>query len=323
MTHDTTQLFDRMADAYDTLEPWYVHLYERLDALVRATLPPPRAGARALDAGCGTGFQTATLRALGWTVHGVDLSARLLAVARRKWPTAPLACGDLERLPYREAAFDAVVCCGSTLSFVTTPSRALAEIARVLRPGGRLLVECEHKWSLDLVWTLASALVGDPLGYGVTPKDAWRQVARPLREGFRLEYPATLPDGGQAYMRLRTFTMAELGTMLTAAGFTVRRVAGIHAITNVLPSTVLHRARLSPPLDGVYRGLCALDRALTASGAWWLANSLVVSATKGLPWPASSLPGATRPRTESTGRGASTGSADRPAAGTRTPSSAV
>ncbi|MBI2207396.1 MAG: methyltransferase domain-containing protein [Candidatus Rokubacteria bacterium] len=295
MTDDTTQLFDRMADTYDTLEPWYVHLYERLDALLRTTLAPPRPGARALDAGCGTGFQTATLRALGWTVHGVDLSAGLLAVARRKWPSAPLACGDLETLPYRDAAFDAVACCGSTLSFVATPARTLAEIARVLRPGGRLVLECEHKWSLDLVWTVASALVGDPLGYGVTPKGAWRQVARPLREGFRLDYPAPLPDGGQAYMRLRTFTMAELGAMLTAAGFRVRRVAGIHAITNVLPSTLLHRERLARPLEGVYRGLCALDRALTASGAWWLANSLVVSATRELPSPARSLPGTRTP----------------------------
>jgi hypothetical protein len=81
-------------------------------------------------------------------------------------------------------------------------------------------------------------------------------------------------------MRLRTFTMVEMAAMLRATGLTIRRVAGVHAITNLLPSTLLHRERLASPLDGVFRGLCALDRALTRSGAWWLANSLVVTAEK-------------------------------------------
>src|SRR5687767_6234360 len=160
-----------MAGSYDELEPWYEHLYERMHAIIRAVLGPAPAG-RALDAGCGTGFQTALLRDLGFVAHGVDLSAGLLTVARTKLPTAPLARADLEALPYADGCMDAITCCGSTLSFVERPGRAVAELGRVLRPGGTLVLEYEHKWSLDLAWTLVSALTGDSLGYHVRPGDA-------------------------------------------------------------------------------------------------------------------------------------------------------
>ena len=280
MTTNVVRLFDRLADSYDELEPWYEHLYAQLEAIVRATLARPPAGARALDAGCGTGFQSALLRNLGFTTHGVDLSAGLLAIATKNLPDVSFARGDVEALPYRDASFDAVCCCGSTLSFLEAPAHALAEIARVLRPGGLLLLECEHKWSLDLAWAFASALTRDALGYRVTWTEAWRQVARPLREGFRLDYPCALPDGAQAYMRLRLFTMGELDGMLGASGLVRRRVWGIHAATNVIPSTVLHRDVLPRPLAALYRALCALDSVLAGTPARRLANSVVVLATK-------------------------------------------
>src|SRR5262245_16476245 len=124
-----------MAASYDDLEPWYRHLYARLHRLLRATLAPAAPGARALDAGCGTGFQTAIVAEFGYRAHGLDLSARSLAVAQTRLPAAGLVRGDLGRLPYRDASFDAVVCAGSTLDFVDEPARAIAELARVMRPG--------------------------------------------------------------------------------------------------------------------------------------------------------------------------------------------
>ena len=280
MSHDVASLFDRMAGAYEDLEPWYQHLYERLHTIVTDAARPGRPPHRALDAGCGTGFQTAVLRDLGFVPHGVDLSAGLLAVARGKLPGVPFVRGDLEALPYRDESVEIVTCCGSTLSFVEHPARALTEIGRVLRPGGTVVVEFEHKWSLDLAWGFVSALTGDALGYGVSLAAAVRQVARPLREGFRLDYPVALPDGAQAYMRLRLFTMAEIGAMLRPARLVPRRVFGIHAVTNLLPSTLLHRARLPGALDRVYRALAALDGRLTETPVRRLANSVVVVASK-------------------------------------------
>jgi SAM-dependent methyltransferase len=273
MERATARLFDAMAEEYDTLEPWYEHLYAVLHAIVVESLavapagPPPRA----LDAGCGNGFQTAVLERLGYRTHGVDIAGRLLARARERRPASTFALASVEALPFAPASFDAVVCCGSTLSFVDDPRAALGELARVLKPGGRLLVEVEHRFSLDLAWTLASALGGGVLGYGVPLGAAWRSVTRRPREGCVVEYPG--------YGRLRLFTRTEVGAMLTGVGLRPRRWWGIHTVTNVIPSTVLHRGTLRPLTAALYRPLRALDARLSRrSWAARLANSLVVLA---------------------------------------------
>src|SRR5262245_58106433 len=271
----TARLFDAMAEEYDVLEPWYEHLYPLLHRILGEVLARPREGRRrrALDAGCGTGFQTAVLDALGYESHGTDVAARLLTVARRRVPSAALARASVEALPYRDASFDAVACCGSTLSFVDDPAATLAEVGRVLVPGGKLFLECEHRFSLDLGWGLVSALVGDGLGYGLTPAVAWRQIVRRPRESCTVTYPG--------YGRLRLFTRRELAAMLDAARLRPVRWWGIHSITNLIPSTVLHRERLGPFTAALYTRLRALDARLAASPlARSVANSLVVLAEK-------------------------------------------
>ena len=271
ITDDVSRRFDAMAAEYDVLEPWYEHLYARVHAmLVSALAPLPGARRpRALDAGCGHGFQTALLHDLGYETHGVDLAAALLALARQRVPGARLARADITALPYPDEAFDVATCCGSTLSFVHDADRALHELARVLRPGGRLLLECEHKWSLDLAWAAASALTGDPLGYGTPIRTLSRALHRPFRAALTLPYPG--------YGTLTLFTGRDLRTRLLRAGLQVRRAWGIHAFTNLIPSTILHRPRVSRALAAVYRLLCALDTVWAPPA---IANSLAVVAVK-------------------------------------------
>ena len=271
-------LFDAMAPEYDVLEPWYEHFYARLHAILTRTLAPSAETTRprALDAGCGHGFQTALLQDLGYETHGVDVAAALLALTRRRLPSAALARADVTALPYRDGSFDVVNCCGSTLSFVDDVDRALAEIARVLRPGGRVLLDCEHKWSVDLAWTAASALARDALGYGTPPAALWRALRRPLRAPFVLSYPG--------YGRLTFFSVRDLHARLARAGLRAQRTWGIHALTNVIPSTVLHRPRISRALAAVYRVLRTLDTALAPAA---IASSIVVLAVK-TPQPATS-----------------------------------
>jgi SAM-dependent methyltransferase len=272
MTSAVARLFDAMAPTYDELEPWYEHLYAVLHRILRETIGrAPAAGGRALDAGCGTGFQSALLTDLGWDAHGVDVSAGLLAVARRRLPGAAFALASVETLPYPDALFDVAVCCGSTLSFVDDPARALAELGRVLRPGGRLLLDCEHRPSLDLAWTLASALTGDALGYGVRAREAWRAII--AGRSLRLTYPG--------YGLLWLFTRHELTAMLATAGLTPVRTWGLHNVTNLLPSTLLHRPRPPRALAGAFRALCRLDAQVVATApARALANNLVILAER-------------------------------------------
>jgi SAM-dependent methyltransferase len=269
------RVFDGMAADYDELEPWYEHLYARLHAILRQTLGGVQAtaGAMALDAGCGTGFQAAVLAELGYRTHGIDLAPALLAVARRRLPGASFVHGRLETLPYADASFHAVACCGSTLSFVAEPTAAVSELGRVLHPGGRLLLEVEHKWSADLAWMAASALTGDPLGYGVSAGTLGRALMRPLAESCVLPYPG--------YGGLRLFTGRELGRLLDLAGLSIVRAWGIHSATGCLPSTLLHRRRLPAILRPVYATLRTVDRWIArVPGARGLASSLVVLAVK-------------------------------------------
>jgi SAM-dependent methyltransferase len=264
-----------MAESYDELEPWYEHLYAVLHRLVRAELRPPPGNRppRALDVGCGTGFQTTILLELGYETLGLDVSAGALRAARSRCAGACLLQGDAEALPCRDGTMDLIISCGSTLSFVSHPERAFAEIARVLRPGGRFLFEVEHRWSLDLGWRLLSSLAGDPLGYRVRPREARRALAPPLGASVAIDYPG--------YPPIRLFTRSAIDRLLAGHGLAPVRAWGIHGVTNVIPSTVLHREALGRTAAALYRGLRALDGALAGTRAGRaLANSLVVLASK-------------------------------------------
>src|SRR4051812_22654867 len=100
---------------------------------------------RVLDVGSGPGFLVASLAAAvgaGGTVHGVDQSAPMNALARELIATVPWATiddGDVVELPYADGAFDAAVST-QVYEYVADLPRALAELRRVLRPGGRALV---------------------------------------------------------------------------------------------------------------------------------------------------------------------------------------
>jgi SAM-dependent methyltransferase len=276
VTTGAGRFFDAMAASYDDLEPWYEHLYGVLHCLLRTELAlraAPSRRLRALDAGCGTGFQTAILLELGYATVGVDVSAGLLDVARRRLANARVLQGDLEELPCGDATFDVAVSFGSTFSFLADPGGALREIARVLRPGGRLLLEVEHRWSLDLFWRLASSVAGDPLGYEVTPAEAGRAFGRPLAGGIWIDYPG--------YPPLRLFTRSELDGLVAAAGLVPVRWWGIHSATNLVPSTLLHRPRLGRTLARLFRGLTRIDQRLAGTRLGRsAANSLVILARK-------------------------------------------
>jgi SAM-dependent methyltransferase len=91
-----------------------------------------------LDVGCGSGLALRLAADRGATVTGLDASAALLEHARRRVPGAPLVQGELEELPFEDAAFDAVTGFNS-FQYAARPAVALREAARVLAPGGHVL----------------------------------------------------------------------------------------------------------------------------------------------------------------------------------------
>jgi SAM-dependent methyltransferase len=97
----------------------------------------------ALDAACGTGRHAHHLARLGHSVTGVDSAPDMLARARTRVPEATFRLGDLGRLPVRDRAMDLVVC-SLALTHVASLVPVLAEFARVLRPGGQLVLSDVH-----------------------------------------------------------------------------------------------------------------------------------------------------------------------------------
>ncbi len=93
-------------------------------------------GQRLLDVCCGTGLVAAAAAAHGLSVTGIDISESMIAQASKKGLAVEFEVGDAEALSFPDASFDRVVC-NFGLYHLPDPDRAIAEAARVLKPGGR------------------------------------------------------------------------------------------------------------------------------------------------------------------------------------------
>ncbi len=98
----------------------------------------PRPGERALDVACGPGIVTSALDAVGVLSFGIDLTLEMIREAGARG--GDYLQGDVERLPLKDATFDVAVCRNSFHHFAD-PEGVAREMARVLRRGGRIVVE--------------------------------------------------------------------------------------------------------------------------------------------------------------------------------------
>jgi SAM-dependent methyltransferase len=111
---------------------------------------------RVLDAGCGTGeFAERVARVLGVEVVGVDQSERMVELARTRGLEAQVA--DVRRLPFEDGEVDAASA-NWMLYHVADSDRGLGELARVLRPGGRLVAITNSVRHLEEIWGVDVAL---------------------------------------------------------------------------------------------------------------------------------------------------------------------
>lgn len=119
-------------------------------AAVRPRIDPWPAGT-VLDAACGTGRWSEYLAGRGHTVVGVDRSPAMLALARPKIPDGRFLEGRLDALPLDDASVDAAVC-ALAMVHLADLGPAFAELARVVRPGGRVVVSDVHPFLVTLGW---------------------------------------------------------------------------------------------------------------------------------------------------------------------------
>jgi demethylmenaquinone methyltransferase / 2-methoxy-6-polyprenyl-1,4-benzoquinol methylase len=129
-------MFDRITPVYDVMNRvMTVGLDRRWRRLTARAVVRP--GDRVLDACCGTGDLALAAEEAGGEVTGLDFSERMLERARRKSSSVDWVRGDVTALPFGEGAFDAATV-GFGIRNVPNLEVALRELARVLRPGGRL-----------------------------------------------------------------------------------------------------------------------------------------------------------------------------------------
>ncbi len=193
--------YDSFAGAYAASnENNLVNAYYERPAML--ALAGDVAGQRILDAGCGAGPLFAALRDGGAIVTGIDKSAGMLEVARwRLGDGADLQVAELGRpLPFPDDMFDDVTA-SLVLHYLEDWGPALAELRRVLRPGGRLIVSVNHPFAENL----------------------WHREA-----GLEPNYFATYNyatewtvDGQSAVLRFWTRPLHAMTDAFTAAGFRI------------------------------------------------------------------------------------------------------
>jgi ubiquinone/menaquinone biosynthesis methyltransferase len=202
-------LFATIADRYDLITrvlsygrdaAWKVRLVEMSGATPAV---------RALDLACGTGDIAFALAARGARVIGLDVTLRMLQLARAKTPPAPalaLLAGDMMALPFADATFD-LITAGYGLRNVPRLEPAIAEIRRVLRPGGLLLSLDFNRPSNPLVRGVYLAYLtvfGSALGWVLhSDPNTYRYIPESIKR-----YPGA----------------ARVAAMLEHAGFTDCRV---------------------------------------------------------------------------------------------------
>ncbi len=138
--------YDEWSAIYDGPNPM-IETEERVAHPILRDLVQP--GMKALDAACGTGRQAALLHELGCSTVGLDQSESMVAVARSKLPDVRFEVGDLEHLPFADDEFDLAVV-SLALCHLADPGAAVAELARVVRPGGVLMITDPHPFGAIL-----------------------------------------------------------------------------------------------------------------------------------------------------------------------------
>jgi SAM-dependent methyltransferase len=154
--------FRRQAATYGRFRRDYSPaLYDAIEARTG-----PAAGRVAVDLGCGTGFVTRSLATRGWRTAGVDFSAPMLRAARAAMPDVAFVRARAEALPVR-AGCASLVAVGTAFHWMA-PAPTIAEIGRVLQPGGW----CAIFWRLSVRESPPMRLVGEVLRrIGVTIPD--------------------------------------------------------------------------------------------------------------------------------------------------------
>jgi SAM-dependent methyltransferase len=205
-------------------------------------------GTRLLDVGCGSGLTLVLAHERGAVPSGIDISPGLLRIARERLPHADLRDGDMESLPFADAAFDAVTGLNA-FQFAGDPRRALNEAARVTTAGGRVvasLFAAPERNQGTVAYRAMSALI---------PREQANDLA-PLALSGPGNLEAAMADAGLRLTasgevvcdwRYASIDEAVRAMLSSAGGARAVEAAGEQAVREVLPPVL---TRFQDPASG-------------------------------------------------------------------------
>lgn len=198
--HRYARSFGTVADAYDRGRPGYPR------AAVEWLLGPDQKSV--LEVGAGTGKLTDELAALGHDVHATDPSAEMLGVLSERLPAVRASIATAERLPCLDGSVDVVVCAQAFHRF--DQDAALAEFARVLRPGGHLALTWNAQ-DVKIPWVRKLArLIGDQDSQVEAPESLVRSTKFGFVDETSLRHWQTVDADALCDMALSRSTVATL-----------------------------------------------------------------------------------------------------------------
>jgi ubiquinone/menaquinone biosynthesis C-methylase UbiE len=246
------RFYAALAEGYDESirrSPYYLNLYRQYDRCLADIFERRRNGHAfhtVVELGAGTGAHTLYLARRAERVVSLDLSADLLRINQAKLRAARIANvqlvqGDITAAGLRTATADGVICLGDVFSHVPRYETALAEMARITRPGGILCFDCDNKW--------CPQMLGD--------WDELRRAAATPAVG----HLRTWHHHGHS-MTFCTFSHKELRALLAHAGFQIEQTYGFNFLPSLIPERLHFTDRRT--LGGKFcHALGRLDRHLT------------------------------------------------------------
>ncbi|GEN32014.1 ubiquinone/menaquinone biosynthesis C-methylase UbiE [Cerasibacillus quisquiliarum] len=96
-------------------------------------------GAKILDVGCASGYGTNKLHLAGYQAEGVDISEKMIELAKRRFPNVPFTTASIDKLPFSDQSYDAMMVV-NVLEWTSHPYKAMVELKRVLKSNGYLCI---------------------------------------------------------------------------------------------------------------------------------------------------------------------------------------
>ncbi len=165
-------------------------------------LLPQKLG-RVLDVGCGPGVMTEAVLERGGTFDGLDLSPEMVREAKEKFghlPGVHFAEGNIEAIDAADNSYDQLICM-AVIEYLKTPDQALAEMKRVLKPGGIAIITVPKRWHVSRVTVAANKpvrLLAKLLG-AATADHLPRLCLQPDELDQAARRVGLIPDGGSQY----------------------------------------------------------------------------------------------------------------------------